>query len=154
MWSSDSEGSAGPETVADVSRRSSSRRWRLPLAGAAGAEIARVLGGGVVPGGSSKAPSSVPHAHAIKTCLRVRADFSAGSLTLIGGDPGVGKSTLLLQLASILATVPADSSDDDAPATPVAAKQSVLYVSGEESVEQVRPLCNCGQDSTRAVHGC
>ena len=44
--------------------------WRLPLRGSGGAELARVLGGGVVP----------------------------GSMILIGGDPGVGKSTLLLQV--------------------------------------------------------
>jgi DNA repair protein RadA/Sms len=43
-----------------------------------------------------------------------------GSLTLIGGDPGVGKSTLLSQLAN-----------------EVAAHGEVLYVSGEESVAQV-----------------
>lgn len=45
-----------------------------------------------------------------------------GSATLIAGDPGVGKSTLLLQLALSLA---ADA-------------HKVLYVSGEESVEQVK----------------
>ncbi len=57
-------------------------------------EFSRVLGGGVVP----------------------------GSLVLIGGDPGIGKSTLLLQTAALLAR-------DKAP---------VLYVSGEESVQQVK----------------
>lgn len=43
-----------------------------------------------------------------------------GSLTLIGGDPGIGKSTLMLQLSNVMA------------------KQGliVLYVCGEESVEQ------------------
>ena len=46
-----------------------------------------------------------------------------GSVTLMAGDPGVGKSTLLLQLALSLA----QSSD-----------QQVLYVSGEESVEQIK----------------
>lgn len=56
-------------------------------------EIDRVLGGGVV----------------------------AGGVTLIGGDPGIGKSTLLLQLA----------------AQWVNAGSKVLYVSGEESSEQV-----------------
>lgn len=56
-------------------------------------EFARVLGGGVVP----------------------------GSLVLIGGDPGIGKSTLLLQTAIEMA-----------PAMPV------LYVSGEESPAQIR----------------
>lgn len=56
-------------------------------------EFARVLGGGLVP----------------------------GSVTLIGGDPGIGKSTLLLQLALEMA------------------KQFVvLYVSGEESERQIR----------------
>lgn len=46
--------------------------------------------------------------------------FVTGSVTLIAGQPGIGKSTLLLQLANSLAQ-----------------KQEVLYVSGEESVRQV-----------------
>lgn len=46
----------------------------------------------------------------------------SGSLVLIGGDPGIGKSTLLLQVSSQLA----DSS------------YSVLYISGEESPKQIR----------------
>ncbi|HMX15878.1 MAG TPA: ATPase domain-containing protein, partial [Rhodocyclaceae bacterium] len=45
----------------------------------------------------------------------------AGGVVLIGGDPGIGKSTLLLQALSRLAE----------------AGQPVLYVSGEESAEQV-----------------
>ncbi|MBS0635232.1 MAG: DNA repair protein RadA, partial [Verrucomicrobia bacterium] len=44
----------------------------------------------------------------------------AGSLTLIGGDPGIGKSTLSLQIASSFAL----------------AGQVVLYICGEESLEQ------------------
>jgi len=56
-------------------------------------EFNRVLGGGVVP----------------------------GSLVLIGGDPGIGKSTLLLQVSTQLAN-----------------KGTVLYVSGEESAEQIK----------------
>jgi DNA repair protein RadA/Sms len=47
--------------------------------------------------------------------------FVPGSITLFGGDPGIGKSTLLLQLAARLA-----------------ARGPVLYVSGEESSAQVR----------------
>ena len=47
--------------------------------------------------------------------------FVPGSITLFGGDPGIGKSTLLLQLAARLA-----------------ARGPVLYVSGEESSSQVR----------------
>ena len=46
----------------------------------------------------------------------------AGSAMLVGGDPGIGKSTLLLQVAARLASE----------------GKSVVYVSGEESAEQVR----------------
>jgi len=56
-------------------------------------EFARVLGGGIVP----------------------------GSVVLIGGDPGIGKSTLLLQTAVALAKA-----------------NTVLYVSGEESERQIK----------------
>ena len=56
-------------------------------------EFNRVLGGGVVP----------------------------GSLVLIGGDPGIGKSTLLLQVSTQLSQV-----------------GTVLYVSGEESAQQIK----------------
>jgi DNA repair protein RadA/Sms len=45
-----------------------------------------------------------------------------GSLVLLGGDPGIGKSTLVLQTASALA----------------GAGQTVLYVSGEESAQQIK----------------
>ena len=48
--------------------------------------------------------------------------FVAASTVLVGGDPGIGKSTLLLQAAAALAR----------------AGRRVLYVSGEESVDQVR----------------
>jgi len=63
------------------------------------AELDRVTGGGLVP----------------------------GSALLIGGDPGIGKSTLLLQTAAKLAR----GSEGRKPVT-------VAYVSGEESVDQVR----------------
>ena len=46
----------------------------------------------------------------------------AGSATLIGGDPGIGKSTLLLQAAAAMAR----------------RKLSVAYISGEEASDQVR----------------
>jgi DNA repair protein RadA/Sms len=58
------------------------------------AEFNRVLGGGLVP----------------------------GSLVLVGGDPGIGKSTLILQAAGVLA-------EPDAP---------VVYVSAEESAQQIK----------------
>jgi DNA repair protein RadA/Sms len=66
--------------------------------GETGREFSRVLGGGLVP----------------------------GSLILVGGDPGVGKSTLLLQVAGLIA----EGSETHSPGP-------VLYVSGEESVEQI-----------------
>src|SRR5512139_3653624 len=56
-------------------------------------EFARVLGGGIVP----------------------------GSIVLVGGDPGIGKSTLMLQMAMEMGV-----------------KQRVLYVSGEESERQIK----------------
>jgi len=58
-------------------------------------EFSRVLGGGVVP----------------------------GSLILVGGDPGIGKSTLLLQAAALMAE---------------STGRPVLYVSGEESARQIK----------------
>ncbi len=57
-------------------------------------ELSRVLGGGIVP----------------------------GAVVLVGGDPGIGKSTLLLQLAALM-------SAGDTP---------VLYISGEESLQQIK----------------
>ncbi len=48
--------------------------------------------------------------------------FVPGSVTLIGGDPGIGKSTISLQIAQALAVQ----------------KAPVLYVSGEESLEQLK----------------
>jgi len=58
------------------------------------AEFSRVLGGGLVP----------------------------GSLILLGGEPGIGKSTLVLELSALLAQ----------------AGDSVLYISGEESARQIK----------------
>lgn len=57
------------------------------------AEFNRVLGGGIV----------------------------SGSLVLIGGDPGIGKSTLLLQICASLSQ-----------------KKKVLYITGEESLSQTK----------------
>lgn len=59
-------------------------------------EFDRVLGGGIVPGG----------------------------LILVGGDPGIGKSTLLTQTAALIAAQNPDN--------------SVLYISGEESAQQIK----------------
>ena len=48
----------------------------------------------------------------------------SGSVILVGGDPGIGKSTLLLQACSKVADLPQ--------------KPEVYYISGEEAVDQVR----------------
>ena len=45
-----------------------------------------------------------------------------GSLVLVGGDPGIGKSTLLLQMCRNVS----------------AAGKNVLYISGEESLKQIK----------------
>ena len=74
-----------------------------------GKEIERVLGGGVVPGG----------------------------MILVGGDPGVGKSTILLQLAGLLGARGEEREGEEDGANESIAAGGVLYASGEESVEQV-----------------
>ncbi len=61
-------------------------------------ELDRVLGGGIVP----------------------------GSFVLVGGDPGIGKSTILLQVSAHL----------------TATGRRVLYISGEESLEQIKMRAN------------
>src|SRR5579862_4348223 len=95
-WNSLTQRAAQPARLAPRSAA-----VRLAAAGAAGeserlpsgaAELDRVLGGGLVP----------------------------GSVTLLGGDPGIGKSTLLLQAAAAASTTVA-----------------VLYASGEESMAQI-----------------
>jgi DNA repair protein RadA/Sms len=79
------------------------------------AEVDRVLGGGLVP----------------------------GSVTVVGGEPGIGKSTLLLQVgAAVAATSGRRRSQPDAPtpdAEPASTAQAhrCLYVTAEESVQQV-----------------
>ena len=70
-------------------------------------ELDRVLGGGLVP----------------------------GSLVLIGGDPGIGKSTLILQSA-----------------TQMAHQRSVLYVAAEESAQQVKLRWSRIEDSESNLH--
>jgi len=114
-WNTASEAPASGGTGASTSKgnKPTRARWAPAVPGAAGPrplaevesieaaraatgmrEFDRVLGGGIVP----------------------------GSLVLVGGDPGIGKSTLLLQLAAALAR----------------AGRRVLYVSGEESEAQIR----------------
>jgi len=70
-------------------------------------EFARVLGGGIVP----------------------------GSIVLVGGDPGIGKSTLMLQMAMEMAS-----------------QKRVLYVSGEESERQIKMRAVRLNSNVRAKH--
>ena len=61
----------------------------------------------------------------------------SGGVVLIGGDPGIGKSTLLLQaLSNLAATTPA-AGGEGAAAKGSKVVGGVIYVSGEESGEQV-----------------
>ena len=74
---------------------------------------------------------------------RVLGDgFVPGSLVLVGGEPGIGKSTILLQAASGVASSSA-SGGASSPASGGAGSRAssgsdVLYVCGEESVQQVK----------------
>ena len=71
------------------------------------------------------APSEPRRASAIAEFDRVvGGGLVKGSALLIGGDPGIGKSTLVLQVAAALGRV--------------GAAGGTIYISGEESVEQVR----------------
>lgn len=71
-------------------------------------ELDRVLGGGIVP----------------------------GSLVLVGGDPGIGKSTLLLQVCQKLSAM----------------KKKVLYISGEESLKQIKLRANRMGDFSECLY--
>ncbi len=79
------------QTTQQVQKLSDVQGERLVRRSSGVGEVDRVLGGGIVP----------------------------GSVILLGGDPGIGKSTLLLQVAAHVEGV-------------------VLYVSGEESPEQIK----------------
>jgi DNA repair protein RadA/Sms len=55
--------------------------------------------------------------------------FVPGSAILVGGDPGIGKSTLLLQAAAAIASFPVD---------PAGPPIGAAYITGEEAIDQVR----------------
>lgn len=88
--------------------------------------------GGTSAGASGKLLSTISVAESVKSDKKrmttgmkevdevLGGGFVAGSMNLIAGQPGIGKSTLLLQVANLLA-----------------ANHKVLYVSGEESAHQI-----------------
>ncbi|MBI4262128.1 DNA repair protein RadA [Candidatus Uhrbacteria bacterium] len=90
------------------------------------AEVDRVLGGGIVP----------------------------GSLILLGGEPGIGKSTIILQIAQGIATrdpfsvATENGSPNSSPST------TVLYCSGEESAEQIKMRLDRLGIKGRTTHYC
>lgn len=104
-WNTLQEFTIAPDHAAEHGRRDSGGQEAVSLdkvtsahtqrSSTGFAEFDRVLGGGIVP----------------------------GSVLLLGGDPGIGKSTLLLQVVGKLAA---------------SKKQRILYVSGEESPEQIK----------------
>jgi DNA repair protein RadA/Sms len=60
-----------------------------------------------------------------------------GSLILLGGDPGVGKSTLALQIAAQIATTSTSPVGVGMGEIPTAIQGPVWYVSGEETLQQI-----------------
>ncbi|MED6224492.1 hypothetical protein PIB30_084574, partial [Stylosanthes scabra] len=98
LWLPQNAAELRPIKLEEVNKGFSHQHWRIPLPGTFGNEVSTVLGGGLVP----------------------------GSLTLVSGDPGIGKSTLLLQMAATIAKGHSEGK-----------KSRVLYVSGEESLEQI-----------------
>ena len=104
-WNTIVEESGGAELAPHGAKRTSGKGSRVEFVGLSGAsepaprlvsgiaEFDRVCGGGIVP----------------------------GSAILVGGDPGIGKSTVLLQVMAALA-----------------AQTSVAYISGEEAIDQIR----------------
>lgn len=91
-WRSPSAGPGGAKVAAKPKALHAINYEEQPRIQTIDVELNRVLGGGIVP----------------------------GSLVLIGGEPGIGKSTLLLQIALSLS------------------EMRVLYVSGEESEQQIK----------------
>lgn len=80
----------------------------------------------------------VPNDNEINTVLG--GGIMSGSLTLIGGDPGVGKSTLMLQMAGAVAAMSTTSRGIGMGAEPLDSRRTlgpVWYISGEENPDQI-----------------
>jgi DNA repair protein RadA/Sms len=96
-------------------------RDTLPRMAVPIAEFHRVLGGGIVPGGS----------------------------VLVGGEPGIGKSTLMLQLLAALAAAQPEPASGDGK------KPCFVYITGEEAPSQIaaRGLRLANADAPHSSHG-
>ena len=99
-------------SLVEVRREAPSGRSQGMVPSAAPQELASL-----VPPIEERIPLPFPETHQV-----LGGGIVKGSLVLMAGDPGIGKSTLLLQIAGALATQ----------------GQRVLYVSGEESAHQVQ----------------
>jgi DNA repair protein RadA/Sms len=114
------EGAAGKDMPGCLAAQGSAKLRRLgeiesrdtPRLASGVGEFDRVLGGGFVP----------------------------GSVVLLAGEPGVGKSTLALQVAALVQSraLQAASGSAGAESRPASAVGGVLYISGEESPAQIR----------------
>ena len=102
-------GQAQVESI-KLQKLSEIKREKLQRISTGMGEFDRVLGGGIVP----------------------------GSVILVAGEPGIGKSTLLLQIAAKLANGPLRIAHSKKLTSPKSQAPGALYVSGEESTEQIK----------------
>ena len=114
-WAGQCPACAAWNTLAEAPAAKPSRKRGRPAGPTAAASVPVRLGDGVGSPGT-RWPTGVSELDFV-----LGGGLVAGSVALIGGEPGVGKSTLLLQAAGALE----------------ASGRPVLYVSGEESAEQV-----------------
>jgi DNA repair protein RadA/Sms len=126
--------SCGYQSAKSLGRCPTCQAWNsfeeeLPTVSAGKARAGGAGGYGGVSGGRLTALSTVGRREEPRTSTGIPeldrvlgGGLVAGGVTLIGGEPGIGKSTLLLQVADRLAQ----------------SGQTVLYVAGEESLEQIR----------------
>ena len=113
-----------------ASARPSHRTAGLPFSGDPGYDVALLPLGSISPEGAAAAPTGIGELDRV-----LGGGLVAGSVTVLGGEPGVGKSTLVLQILASLA----------------ARGKTSLLVAAEESGEQVR--CRAARLGA-AVEGC
>ena len=112
-----------PSGRASVRSAAPGTRWSRRVATPAAVRFESVAGtrSAITSLGVGRSRSTTTHTYGLEEFDRVLGGgLVAGGVVLIGGDPGIGKSTLLLQAAAALG-----------------AARRTLYVTGEESVEQI-----------------